>query len=147
MKEVAFLDLIIWKRRGAANLMMPDLNSTPKSTPRYKFSDLWRVPYQIYGPLNIIIKTTPPFWRRPPRNIQWLLQENDRDYDAQIFRIFITQHYLPPHLKWKKIYDMLRCTSWALTWNSPSLSEKTQVEKGGSVWPSIRQEYRIYMYW
>ena len=66
MNEVAFLGLIIWKRRGAANLLMSDLNSTPKSTPRYKFSELWGVPLQIYGLLNIIIRTAPRFWRWPP---------------------------------------------------------------------------------
>ena len=66
MNEVASLGFIIWKRRGAANLLMPDLNSTPKSTSRYEFSELWGVPLQIYAPLNIIIRTVPRFWQRPP---------------------------------------------------------------------------------
>ena len=65
MNKVAFSGLI-WKRRGAANLLMPDLNSTPKSTLRYEFSELLGVPLQIYGPLNIIIHTAPCFWWWPP---------------------------------------------------------------------------------
>ena len=116
MNEVAFLGLIIWKRRGAANLLMPDLNSTPKSTPRYEFSELWGgVPLQIYGPLNIIICNMLCFWRWPPLNFRSLLRENDRDYDAQNFRIFISHHYLPPHLKRKK--SMTCCGAHPRCWH------------------------------
>ena len=115
MNEVAFLGLIIWKRRGAANLLMPDLNSTPKSTPRYEFSELWGVPLQIYGPLNIIIRTATRFWRRPPHFFDHSCGENDRDYDAQNFRIFISHHYLPPHLKRKK--SMTCCGAHPRCWH------------------------------
>ena len=116
INEVAFLGLIIWKRRGATNLLMPDLNCTPKINPRYEFSMLWGVPLQNYGPLNIIIHTAPHFWRRPPPlKFRTLLRENDRDYDAQNFRIFISHHYLPPHLKRKK--SMTCCGAHPRCWH------------------------------
>ena len=50
-----------------------------------------------------------------PTNFRWLLRENDRDYDAQIFRIFISHHYLPPHLKWKK--SMTCCSAHPEWWH------------------------------
>ena len=47
MNEVAFLGLVIWKRRIAANFLMPDLNSTSTGTPRYEFSELWGFQYKF----------------------------------------------------------------------------------------------------
>ena len=51
----------------------------------------------------------------PPLNFQSLLRENDRDYDAQNFRIFISHHYLPPHLKTKK--SMTCCGAHPRCWH------------------------------
>ena len=51
----------------------------------------------------------------PPLNFRSLLRENDRDYDAQNFRIFISHHYLPPHLKRKK--SMICCGAHPRCWH------------------------------
>ena len=50
-----------------------------------------------------------------PLNFRSLLWENDRDYDAQNFRIFISHHYLPPHLKRKK--SMTCCGAHPRCWH------------------------------
>ena len=83
------------------------------------FQSCGGVPLQIYGPLNIIIRTAPRFWRWPPLNFRSLLRENDRDYDAQNFRIFISHHYLPPHLKRKK--SMTCCGAHPRCWHGIAL--------------------------
>ena len=54
-----------------------------------------------------------------PLNFWSLLRKNDRDYDAQNFRIFISPHYLPPHLKRKK--SMTCCGAHPRCWHGIAL--------------------------
>ena len=72
-----------------------------------------------------------------------LLWENRSDYDAQNFRIFIPHHCLPPHLKRKKIHNMLRCTSQVLTWNNPAGKDECCLKVTYSLIPTTNlQNYK-----
>ena len=120
MNKVAFLGLIIWKRRRAATLLMPDLNSTPKNTPRHEFSELWgfhnkfmALSTSSFIPRHVFDSDSPKFLIE--------VRKNDRDYDAQNFRIFISHHYLPPHLKRKK--SMTWCSAHPRCWHGIALFE------------------------
>ena len=59
------------------------------------------------------------FLMATPLNFRSLLRENDRDYDAQNFRIFISHHYLPSHLKRKK--SMTCCGAHPRCWHGIAL--------------------------
>ena len=94
---------------------MPDLNSTPESTPRYEFSELWGGSITTLWPSQHHHSHRAAFLTVTPLNFRSLLRENDRDYDAQNFRIFISHHYLPPHLKRKK--SMTCCGAHPRCWH------------------------------
>ena len=61
MNEVAFLGFNILESKAAAKLLMPYLNSTLKSTPRYQVSKFWGVALQIYDLLNMAFHTATRF--------------------------------------------------------------------------------------
>ena len=50
-----------------------------------------------------------------PPTFRLLLQENDRGYDAQNFKIFISHHYVLPHLKEKE--SMTCCGAYPRGWH------------------------------